>query len=266
MGLAASRENERSLEARLLQSELRLAQMRAHYNQFRREVQARDRQLRSPLAADNMSYCDDFASSAGQDDSAESIKRTVHSRRYPDSPDTLKRCAEDSRATSGDGIGADPVDKREDSRVHSNLRADAFGFFGASVAIFAEDKTRVTEGAQIQEWKARLVQAEQEKEFALSEHKIIKEFLDEIRLQADARQEQIVQLRQQVQSLEARRQKEVAEWREKYEVDVDVLTTKMSNQLRDCKQIFACEVEVLHHICGRQQEEVDETRVSMKQM
>lgn len=112
----------------------------------------------------------------------------------------------------------------------------------------------------------RLQQSMEEKEAALSEHKLIKKFFNDVSDLADARQEQIVDLKHQFEAKEKQRLDELAQWKEKYSMDIDAIETTYSNELKECKMIFSCEVEVLTAICRMQQEDVIKNRVSMKQI
>lgn len=62
---------------------------------------------------------------------------------------------------------------------------------------------------------------------------------------SDARQIEIVELRQQMQAKDKMRLQEIADWKEKYEMDIDAVETTAKNQLKLCKMIFSAEVEVL---------------------
>ena len=81
----------------------------------------------------------------------------------------------------------------------------------------------------------RLQEAQEEKEAALSEHSLIKKFFNEISALSDARQEQIVDLRQQLAAKEKQRLQEIAEWKFKYEMDIDAIETTCKNELKQCK-------------------------------
>ena len=88
----------------------------------------------------------------------------------------------------------------------------------------------------------RLLEAKEEKEAALSEHTLIKKFFNEISALSDARQEQIVDLKQQLTAKEKQRVKENEDWKFKYEMDIDVVETKYQNELKLCKELFMAEV------------------------
>ena len=49
-------------------------------------------------------------------------------------------------------------------------------------------------------------------------------------------------------------------------MDIDAIETTYKNELKQCKQIFSCEVEVLTQICNFQQDDVIKNRVTMKQI
>ena len=75
----------------------------------------------------------------------------------------------------------------------------------------------------------RLQQAEEEKEAALNEHRLIRKFFNDVRHLSDARQLEIVELRQQLQAKEKQRLEEIAEWKDKYEMDIDAMETSFKN-------------------------------------
>ena len=54
-----------------------------------------------------------------------------------------------------------------------------------------------------------------------------------------------MELRQQMQAKDKMRLQEIADWKEKYEMDIDAVETTAKNQLKLCKMIFSAEVEVL---------------------
>ena len=91
----------------------------------------------------------------------------------------------------------------------------------------------------------RLQEAQEEKEAATQEHELMRKFFHEIKELSDSRQEQIVELRQQLMAKEKQRVSEIEEWKEKYEMDIDAVATTASNKLKECKMMFSCEVEVL---------------------
>mmetsp|Transcript_24236 Transcript_24236/g.30041 ORF Transcript_24236/g.30041 Transcript_24236/m.30041 type:complete len:87 (-) Transcript_24236:1717-1977(-) len=84
---------------------------------------------------------------------------------------------------------------RDTSFINPFLKKEALDFYGGRIALQVEDKSRVLENELIRDYQMRLQQAEEEKESALSEHKLIKRFFNEIRELSDARQLEIVDLR-----------------------------------------------------------------------
>lgn len=98
------------------------------------------------------------------------------------------------------------------------------------------------------------------------EHGLIRKFFNEIKQLSDSRQEQIVELRQELAAAGRAHATAKAAWQEKYDMDIDAVQTTYSNKLKECKMIFGAEVEVLTQICRLQQEDVIKNRVSMKQL
>ena len=86
-------------------------------------------------------------------------------------------------------------------------------------------------------------------EAAKQEHGLIRKFFNEIKELSDSRQEQIVELRQELAAAGRAHAQAKAEWAEKYDMDIDAVETTYSNKLKECKQIFSAEVEVLTQIC-----------------
>jgi len=91
---------------------------------------------------------------------------------------------------------------RDVSFINPFLKRNALDFYGGHVALKVEDKTRVLESELIRDYQMRLQQADEEKESALNEHKLIRKFFNDVNLLSDARQIEIVELRQQLQEKE----------------------------------------------------------------
>ena len=84
---------------------------------------------------------------------------------------------------------------------------------------------------------------------AKQEHGLIRKFFNEIKELSDSRQEQIVELKKEIAATGRAHAQAKDEWQEKYEMDIDAVETTYSNRLKECKQIFSAEVEVLTQIC-----------------
>ena len=87
---------------------------------------------------------------------------------------------------------------RDPGVINPYLKLNSFDFFGGHVSLRVEDKARVLESELIKDYQMRLQDAKEEKEAALDEHKLLRNFFNDVKSLSDSRQEQIVEMRQQI--------------------------------------------------------------------
>ena len=93
--------------------------------------------------------------------------------------------------------GADGL-YRDPGLVNPRLKLNQLDFFGAHVCLQVEDKARVLESELVRDYQMRLQEAEERMEAGRQEHGLIRKFFNEIKELSDSRQEQIVELRQEI--------------------------------------------------------------------
>lgn len=128
------------------------------------------------------------------------------------------------------------------------------------------DKVKALENELVRDYHMRNIKAIKQKENAEEEYALMLKHFTELKNLSESRLNKILDLKDELEKLQGKYERDMAAQQQKYDIDMDIVKTGLLYQLDQCKKIFACEVEVLNAIVFKQQEDVVTNRVQMKQM
>ena len=110
----------------------------------------------------------------------------------------------------------------EPEKINPILGLDALRFYGSQIDLSKEDKVCALENELVRDYQIRLNENEQQRQWALREHKIIEVNFTEMSQLADSRMIEINKLKDELNKLQKKYDKDIGDWEYNHKLEMDI--------------------------------------------